>query len=63
MYRPDKVLISGKEVVVIDYKFTLKESDAHIKQVYGYRDLLLAMGYQKVQTYLFYAHSAELKLV
>lgn len=63
MYRPDKLLISGNNVVVIDYKFTVKESDAHIKQVYGYRDLLLAMGYQKVDTYLFYAHRAELKLV
>ncbi|ALL04207.1 DNA helicase UvrD [Pedobacter sp. PACM 27299] len=63
MYRPDKVLISGNEVIVIDYKFTLKESDSHIKQVYGYRDLLLAMGYQKVKTYLFYAHSATLKSV
>ncbi|WP_316819640.1 UvrD-helicase domain-containing protein [Pedobacter gandavensis] len=63
MYRPDKVLISGNEVIVIDYKFTLKESDSHIKQVYGYRDLLLAMGYHKVKTYLFYAHSATLKSV
>ena len=62
-YRPDKVLISDTEVVVIDYKFTQKESPAHIKQVHGYRALLQEMGYPSVSTYLFYANSGELKLV
>jgi len=62
-YRPDKVLFTEKEVIVIDYKFTIKESPAHIKQVHGYRALMQEMGYPKVITYLFYAHSGELKLV
>jgi ATP-dependent helicase/nuclease subunit A len=62
-YRPDKVLFSANEVIVIDYKFTQKESPAHIKQVHGYRSLLQEMGYPTVSTYLFYAHSGELKLV
>lgn len=62
-YRPDKVLISDNEVIVIDYKFTQKESPAHIKQVHGYRALLQEMGYPSVSTYLFYANSGELKLV
>ncbi|MET1057872.1 MAG: UvrD-helicase domain-containing protein [Pedobacter sp.] len=62
-YRPDKVLISENEVIVIDYKFTQKESPAHIKQVHGYRTLLQEMGYPAVSTYLFYANSGELKLV
>jgi len=62
-YRPDKVLISDGKVTVIDYKFTQKESPAHIKQVHGYRTLLQEMGYPTVNTYLFYAHSGELKLV
>jgi len=62
-YRPDKVLFSDEEVIVIDYKFTQKESPAHIKQVHGYRELLQEMGYPKVSTYLFYARSGELKLV
>ena len=62
-YRPDKVLFSDQEVIVIDYKFTQKESPAHIKQVHGYRALLQEMGYPKVSTYLFYARNGELKLV
>lgn len=62
-YRPDKVLVSAEEVIVIDYKFTQKQSPAHVKQVHGYRALLQEMGYPKVSTYLFYAHNGELKLV
>ncbi len=62
-YRPDKVLISDGDVTIIDYKFTLTQSDNHIKQVDGYKKLLLAMGYSNVKTYLFYANTGELKLV
>ena len=62
-YRPDKVLIDGEELIVVDYKFTSKESKQHVKQVNGYKNLLLAMGYQKVSAFLFYAHSGELKPV
>src|SRR5215217_7913720 len=62
-YRPDKVLVKGNTVTVIDYKFTQQESDRHIEQVVHYRDLLLAMGYPEVKTYLFYATTGQLKLV
>lgn len=62
-YRPDKVLVNGNAVIVIDYKFTLQESSAHIEQVSHYQDLLLAMGYTTVKTYLFYAVMGQLKLV
>lgn len=63
IYRPDKVLVNGDQVTVIDYKFTQQESNSHISQVDHYRNLLLAMGYKKVDTYLFYAASGQLKLV
>lgn len=62
-YRPDKVLVNGDEVTVIDYKFTQRESNTHIEQVDHYRNLLRDMGYTKVKTYLFYAESGQLKLV
>jgi len=62
-YRPDKVLFTATEVIVIDYKFTKKQSRNHIKQVHGYRDLLQEMGYPKVSAYLFYATIGELILV
>jgi ATP-dependent helicase/nuclease subunit A len=62
-YRPDKVLVSDEGVTIIDYKFTLEESDKHIEQVDHYKSLLLAMGYTQVKTYLFYAVTGKLKLV
>jgi ATP-dependent helicase/nuclease subunit A len=62
-YRPDKVLISPAGLTIIDYKFTMEESSKHIEQVEHYRQLLLAMGYEKVETYLFYAVSGKLKKV
>lgn len=62
-YRPDKVLVDGNNITIIDYKFTQQESDAHIAQVEHYKSLLIAMGYATVKTYLFYATTGQLKLV
>jgi hypothetical protein len=63
MHRPDRVLITNDGVIILDYKFTLEESDNHIRQVDKYKELLLAMGYTNVQSYLFYAITGKLKLV
>ena len=63
MHRPDRVLITNDGVIILDYKFTLEESDSHVKQVDKYKELLVAMGYKNVQTYVFYAISGKLKLV
>ncbi len=63
LHRPDRVLITEDEVVILDYKFTLEESDKHIEQIDNYKSLLLDMGYGNVKTYLFYAVSGKLKQV
>ena len=63
LHRPDRVLINNDEVIILDYKFTLEESDKHIEQVSNYRNLLTEMGYQNIKTYLFYAVKGKLKLV
>ncbi|KQR69733.1 exodeoxyribonuclease V subunit beta [Pedobacter sp. Leaf176] len=63
LHRPDRVLIDADEVIILDYKFTLEESDSHIKQVDSYRALLGEMGYQNIKAYLFYAVKGKLKLV
>ena len=62
-YRPDRVLINENGLTLIDYKFTMEQSDKHIEQVTHYRDLLLEMGYKNVQTFLFYAVTGQLKQV
>lgn len=51
--RPDRVLIQGKDVIVIDFK-TGAENPAHNRQVQNYRSLLLEMGYENVQAWLLY---------
>jgi ATP-dependent helicase/nuclease subunit A len=63
MHRPDRVLITNEGVIILDYKFTLEESESHVRQVDKYKELLVAMGYSDVQAYLFYAISGNLKLV
>ncbi|RWU07441.1 UvrD-helicase domain-containing protein [Pedobacter chitinilyticus] len=63
LHRPDRILIDGEGVTILDYKFTLEQSDRHIEQILNYKELLLQMGFQKVKTYLFYAVTKELKLV
>jgi len=62
-HRPDRVLFHYDEVIILDYKFTLAESDRHIEQVNNYKNLLMGMGYRNVKAYLFYAISGKLKLV
>ncbi len=61
--RPDRILINDDSVVLLDYKFTLEQSDKHVEQVLKYKDLLKQMGYADVQPYLFYAVKKELKKV
>lgn len=63
LHRPDRILIDGEGVTILDYKFTLEQSDRHIEQILNYKELLSQMGFQKVKTYLFYAVTKELKLV
>ena len=61
--RPDRILIKDDSVVLLDYKFTLEQSDKHVEQILRYKDLLKQMGYNHVQPYLFYATKKELKMV
>ncbi len=63
LHRPDCVLLSPAGVIILDYKFTLEQSDSHIQQVLNYKTLLQQMGYQQIKTYLFYAAKKQLKLV
>jgi len=52
--RPDRVMIKGKEVTVIDYKFGQKEDRKYIRQVKYYTDQIRKMGYPSVKGYICY---------
>ncbi|TKC02081.1 UvrD-helicase domain-containing protein [Pedobacter cryotolerans] len=62
-YRPDKLVLNGKQVSIIDYKFTAEESQNHVAQIVNYKNLIEAMGYEDVKPYLFYATLKKLKAV
>ncbi len=52
--RPDRVLIKDKSAIVIDFKFGEKELKEHHRQVAEYGELIRQMGFEKVETYLWY---------
>ena len=60
VYRPDRVVISGNKVSVIDFKF----GDHHNKyerQVKKYADIWRRMGYADVSAFLWYVHTGEVR--
>ncbi len=59
MLRPDRVMINGRQAVVVDYKFGKAES-SYGRQVAGYADMLRNMGYDDVRGYIWYVKSGEI---
>lgn len=62
--RPDRVLMRGEEVVVIDFKFG-QPRRSHHRQVSGYMKLLAAMGYptHAMRGYLWYVDADRIEPV
>ncbi len=58
--RPDKVLVGPGETIVLDFKFTQHEDEAHLKQVVDYQLLLREMGMPDVKGYVFYGELGKL---
>lgn len=52
--RPDRVVVKGREALVIDYKFGSKEDKQYDRQVRFYCNTLEKMGYTSVQGYIWY---------
>lgn len=60
--RPDRVMMKDGQVVVVDFKFG-KKHEAYREQVQTYMQLLEAMGYTRIQSYLWYVFANELEEV
>lgn len=60
--RPDRVMIKDDKVMVVDFKFG-KPKPEHQKQVRGYMELLLRMGYQNVEGCLWYVYKNKIEPV
>lgn len=61
--RPDRVMMQGNTAVVVDYKFGLKRSASHHRQIKEYGQLLESMGYSDVKCYLWYVSIGDIELV
>lgn len=61
--RPDRVMIRGKQAVIVDYKFGERDTTAYKRQINRYRDLLLDMGYTEVTGYLWYVKLGKIEQV
>ena len=58
IYRPDRVLVDGSNVIIVDYKFG-EHYHEYEKKLRKYADLWRKMGYEDVTTFLWYVHSDE----
>ncbi len=60
VYRPDRVLIRGGKVTVIDYKFGGRDSRYH-RQVTRYADIYRRMGYSEITSAIWYVLTDEVE--
>ena len=60
--RPDRVVVSGGRVTVVDYKFG-EHRKSYERQVRRYADIWNRMGYDDVSAYLWYVQSGEVKKI
>lgn len=52
-YRPDRIVFTKEKVIVVDYKFG-EEHKKYSYQLKRYSDFLSEMGYQNIESYLYY---------
>ncbi|MBQ6870830.1 MAG: UvrD-helicase domain-containing protein [Bacteroidales bacterium] len=65
LLRPDRVIVKGNQAIVIDYKFGefTRDNEKYHKQVRGYMQLLMDMGFTTVSGYLWYVRESEVEQV
>ncbi len=61
--RPDRIMISGDEAIVVDYKTGEKKSDSYNHQVQRYAKTLKETGIKKVCGFLWYINQNEIEKV
>lgn len=61
--RPDRVMITGNSVIVIDYKFGEHTDQRYHSQVRNYLKLIRQMGYGEVEGFLWYVELNKIEAV
>lgn len=62
MYRPDRVVLSGGRVVIIDYKFG-EHRRSYGRQLKRYADIWRRMGHSEVDAYIWYVQTDEVVVI
>lgn len=60
VHRPDRVVVCGGKVIIIDYKFGERKT-IYARQVRRYADIWRRMGYDDVSAYIWYVRSGEVE--
>jgi hypothetical protein len=60
--RPDRVMLRGDEMIVVDFKFG-KPKKSHRQQVQTYIDLLTKMNYNNITGYLWYVDENQIERI
>jgi len=55
--RPDRIMVSKNETVVVDYKFGFEENKKYVHQTKEYANLLAKLGYNNISAYIWYVFS------
>lgn len=59
MYRPDRVVLNGNTVTIIDYKFG-EYDKKYERQLKKYADIWSRMGYENISAWLWFVHTGEI---
>ncbi len=62
MHRPDRVVIAGGKVIIVDYKFG-EHYRKYERQLKDYASMWRRMGYSDVSAYLWYVHTDEVRVI
>ncbi len=62
MHRPDRVVVDGGRVIIIDYKFG-EHHKSYERQLKKYVGLWRRMGYDNVSAFLWYVHTDEVRTI
>ena len=62
VHRPDRVVISGGKVQIIDFKFG-EHDKKYTRQIRRYADIWRRMGYTDVSAYLWYVKTGEVMVI
>ncbi|WP_291862123.1 exodeoxyribonuclease V subunit beta, partial [Marinilabilia sp.] len=57
--RPDRVMLSDAETIVVDYKFGKAVTSKHQMQVKGYMNKIKEMGHSNIRGYIWYVSQKE----